>query len=491
MGQTLPDLLLFITNYTSGTYQEQEVETVLTQLKTLGRNQNVSNQFTSEILNTLISKFVLPPNDCIPATFVPKEPPIIVIESLTVIANALIINTSLLEKWHPNTQLFYYLLQLCDRIEVDEANVKNLYLFYRLLFLLTFKKFTPYASCQSDLLKRSTEVIDKKISHFEKFDLNIPMPKLAFIEFLKFFFNIVHFHPDEVKFKDSTFKVLISDILVHRINKPTSENFDISRYIFNVLMCLPAQIWFENALVTVDARKDALGAVLAHCRFLTEPDTKDLYMTEVALSPALTCLQLIVSYLWSNSTVNSDEIEELKKLTRTQLFPTSEDRRLGVGQATTSSLASRFVALTSESTLFNTNRIAQEIYWQMCNFDADEVTSIMGFGFGSAYLTSTFLNGGDKSTKSDTKHPPKSSRITEVTDKYKKAPVNINPITGQYKSVEDDAKERAQLRAEWDALSNAEKQQESEKLYGLFEKLKKNGIFQVQNNPFDSSNLEK
>lgn len=467
------------------------METVLTQLKTLGRNQNVSNQFTPEILNVLISKFVLPPNDCVSATFVPKEPSIIVIESLTIIANALIINTSLLKKWHPNVQLFYYVLQLCDRIEVEEANLKNVYLFYRLLFLFTFKKLTPYASCQSDLLKRSTEVIDNKISHFEKFDLNSQMPKLAFIEFLKFFFNIVHFHPDEVKFKDSTFKVLISDILVHKINKPTSENVDISRYIFNVLMCLPAHTWFENALMTADARKDALSAVLVHCRFLTEPATKDLYMTEVALSPALTCLQLIVSYLWSNNTENSDEIEELKKLARTQLFPTSEDRRLGVGQATASSLASRFVGLTSESTLFHANRIAQEIYWQMCNCNADEVTSIMGFGYGSAYLASTFLDGGDKSTKSDTKRPPKSPRIVEVTDKDTKAPGTINPVTGQYKSLEDDAKERARLRAEWDALSDAEKQQESEKLYGLFEKLKKNGIFQVQNNPFDSSNLEK
>ena len=67
----------------------------------------------------------------------------------------------------------------------------------------------------------------------------------------------------------------------------------------------------------------------------------------------------------------------------------------------------------------------------------------------------------------------------------------LTPSRGRPMNPEEDSRERERLRAEWDKLSDTEKQQESEKMYGLFEKLKKNGIFKIQNNPFDSSNFEK
>ncbi|KAF5098932.1 hypothetical protein DV451_003186 [Geotrichum candidum] len=132
----------------------------------------------------------------------------------------------------------------------------------------------------------------------------------------------------------------------------------------------------------------------------------------------------------------------------------------------------------------------------MCGCDANEVSSIMGFGYGSSYLANTFIAGSDNTNKNG-KSPASKSSITEVQpdndhhDHQQQPQQGINPITGQAMNPEEDSRERERLRAEWDKLSDTEKQQESEKMYGLFEKLKKNGIFKIQNNPFDSSNFEK
>lgn len=496
MERSFSEIVAFITDYVAAPGQEQEVESVLTQLKVLGRDPSISNQLTPAILDTITRKFVLPQDESPSIVSTPREPTPTIVEALTIIANALVINNSLLKEWHPHPQLLSYVLQLYDKMDVQEVDLRKAYLFGRVLFLLTFDGLASYTASRSDLVAKSYEVMDAKMHQFEQLDLNDQMPKLAFIELLKFFFNLVHFHLVEAKPKDSTLRALASEILVNKIGTPSARNFDISRHIFNGLMCLPGDIWFGRALESGDCRANVLNAVLMHCRFLTEPATKDLYMNEASLSPALTCLHLIISYLWDSGAVINDEIEKLRQLARTQLFPTSEDRRLGIGKATKTSLASRLVALTSEPTLTNANRIAQEIYWQMCGCDANEVSSIMGFGYGSSYLANTFIAGSDNTNKNG-KSPASKSSITEVQpdndhhDHQQQPQQGINPITGQAMNPEEDSRERERLRAEWDKLSDTEKQQESEKMYGLFEKLKKNGIFKIQNNPFDSSNFEK
>jgi hypothetical protein len=493
MGRSFPEIVEFITNYAGGTGQEQEVVSVLTQFKVLGREPAISNQLTPAILDAITRKFVLPQDESVSIVSIPREPTTTIVEGLTIIANALVINNNLLKEWHPDPQLFSYVLQLYNKMNVQEGDLRKVYLFGRVLFLITFDGLSVYTSSQSDLIEKSTIVIDAKMCQFEWLDLNDQMPKLAFIELLKFFFNVVHFHPVEAKPKDSTLRALASKILVNKIGTPSAGNVDISRHIFNDLMCISGKIWFGRALENGDCRTNVLSSVLTHCRFLTDPATKNLYMNEASLSPALTCLQIIVSYLWASDTIINDETEKLRQLARTQLFPTSEDRRLGVGEAGASSLASRLVALTREPTLTNANRIAQEIYWQMCGRDANKVSSVMGFGYGSAYLASTFITGSGDSSKNDKSHASRLSTTDIKSDDndHHQQQKDINLVTGQTMNPEEDARERGRLRAEWSALSDAEKQQESEKMYGLFEKLKKNGIFQIQNNPFDSSNFKK
>ncbi|KAI9489415.1 guanine nucleotide exchange factor [Zychaea mexicana] len=99
-----------------------------------------------------------------------------------------------------------------------------------------------------------------------------------------------------------------------------------------------------------------------------------------------------------------------------------------------------------------------ECLFVLCNEDATQLTQEVGYGNAIGFLVNRGI----------AVEPPRGS---DANDPNKQ----INPITGQYVSAEEAA---GPSLAE---MTDEEKEREAERLFVLFERLKKNGIIQAEN----------
>lgn len=460
-------------------------EVQLDRLKALGREASISNRLTCGILDDIVDKFIL--NEVSQNA---------TMEGLTIIANGLVLNQALLAKWNPK-KAFPVVLK---EFEKADRSLKENYLLGRLLFLFTFNGAPLSNALLDDCVNVVDQKMDKSLDNVHSLastvDIN-PMLRLSFIELMKFSFNLVHHYPEQV-LKTVQTKVIgkVSHVLMH-IKPIAAENVDITRYIFNTLMCVPVESWFANP----KQQPVILTNILEFGKQVTNRSSAQFH-SEHTMSPCFTCLEMIVSYIWTTMP-SSDQSKELKAIARKYLEPTEEDRQKAVGN--TNSLASNLLHLANDISLQSCNRLVQEVYLVIFDRDQQKLTEVMGFGFASRFLGLTGLESaveetslGGKIEEQPDEIEPETVTSTSSGTKSTDTPVPslqnpnsplssstqsqaINPITGQYLSAELEDARKQQAQREWDAMTDAEKEQESERVLGLLERLKQNGIIQVAN----------
>lgn len=494
------EALEFIKSFNPAQYSAETVpnaEVQLDRLKALGREASISNRLTCEILDDIVGKFILN-----------EVSQYATMEGLTIIANGLVLNQALLANWNPE-KAFPVVLK---EFEKADRSLKENYLLGRLLFLFTFNGILLADYLLDDCVNIVNQKLDKALDNVHSLASTVeinPMLRLSFIEVMKFAFNLVHHYPDRVLllFRNEVIGK-VSHVFMH-IKPIAVENVDITRYIFNTLMCVPVESWFDNE----KHQPIILTNILEFGKLVTDRSSPQFH-NEHTISPCFTCLEMVVSHVWT-SMPGSAESRKLKSIARKYLEPTEEDRQKAVGN--TDSLASNLLHLTNVIGLQSCNRLVQEVYLVIFDRNQQRLTEDMGFGFASRFLGLTGLEPAVEETSLDQRPETQFDKTTSKTElktatssgskpetldspgsslQASNSPLSqssqpqpqpkpqaqpTNPITGQYLSAELHDTRKQQAQREWDAMTDAEKEQEGERVLGLLDRLKKNGIIQVAN----------
>ncbi|KAG2222072.1 hypothetical protein INT45_007958 [Circinella minor] len=242
-------------------------------------------------------------------------------------------------------------------------------------------------------------------------------------------------------------------------------------HALHVLMQFPYTImresWYANAKVrelheTLEVGRDIvstrfcemLEGALAYLIPSGDPDDLDTtspsspaanYNVDATLSPLILNIRIVAAG-------EPHFVEYFKR----HMLPSETDRNLPVNRG--KSTSSQLIRLMTSTMLPQTRDAICECLFVLCNEDASQFTQEVGYGNAIGFLVNRGI----------AVEPPQGS---EADDSNKQ----INPITGQYVSAEET---NGPSLAD---MTDEEKEREAERLFVLFERLKKNGVISVEN----------
>ncbi|KAF1931415.1 uncharacterized protein M421DRAFT_347047 [Didymella exigua CBS 183.55] len=417
----------------------------LEQLKVYGRDPtNADPIFTQDGLRTL-GRFAFKEKD----TAVSQE-------ALRCIANALLLQQKA-------RQILVDLGHGSDAAEKFKSeSIDDEFLLSRILFLTTYGANLDYTELVNE--HHLADSINAALQrHADRYteprrrtkEHAAPMDLMALSETLKLLFNITHFHPDLSQHFTSSITHIFK-ILLHR-DAPTNP--------------LDAPISFLiNALLNL-VREEGTGSA-------TQPHDPDLHAALFpSLEPSINTTHLttildnaIQSYPASELDATISPLLTLLRRTyelapsdvqiamQSRLLPSDSDRTQPLGK--TSSLPSRLLNLsTSAQTPALRDSIAAFMY-ELSSKDAATYVANVGYGYASGFLLSKNI-------------PMPESAIKDAGLAGGSRAVPVNPITGQRLDKEQPV--------EMPEMSQEEKEREAERLFVLFERLKKTGVVNVKN----------
>ncbi|CAO3596254.1 unnamed protein product [Absidia cylindrospora] len=153
----------------------------------------------------------------------------------------------------------------------------------------------------------------------------------------------------------------------------------------------------------------------------------------------------------------------LRPLIADNLLPQQSDRMVPVNQG--KGLPAYLIRLMTSAMLPQTKDAVCETMFVLCDEDATQFTQKVGYGNAIGYLVN----------KGIAMEPPQEHQQDNIEENEDSENSIINPITGQYVAAERD---QGPALAD---MTDEEKEREAEKLFVLFERLKKTGIIDVEN----------
>ncbi|KAF1347691.1 guanine nucleotide exchange factor [Delphinella strobiligena] len=151
--------------------------------------------------------------------------------------------------------------------------------------------------------------------------------------------------------------------------------------------------------------------------------------------------------------------DSLKSHLRTLFLPSDEDREVVLGKG--NSLPSRLLALFNDVRAPNLKELLPALYFDLSNKDATEFTRNVGYGLAAGH------------TGIDNASNAQGSRSDQGQDIPETSYGDLNPITGQRRDKEP--------QSSLPDMTEEEKEREAERLFVLFERLKKTGVMTVEN----------
>lgn len=156
---------------------------------------------------------------------------------------------------------------------------------------------------------------------------------------------------------------------------------------------------------------------------------------------------------------------------RTALLPSNAERAQPLGKS--DSLASYLLRLSTSPAAPNIRESVSSLLFELSDSDATTFVRNVGYGFASGYLMTHNIpipSTTPSTTCTSNSHPQQDlgEKVTTTTSGEE-----INPITGQRRDMEP--------RDEGPEMTDEEKEQEAEKLFVLFERLKATGVVEVVN----------
>lgn len=397
------------------------IEHSLRELKQHGRSQATSANITTYITSTLIRSFVVKP---------PSQTA--KIQALTIIANALVLNSELLESFDPN-QFGLVNIVLSDYNNTYDDT--SLYLYGRLLFLFTFKGYPL------NLKHDCFQIIQPKLIR----SLHSTSHQ-ATIELLKFIFNLLH-HPSyltllhSIELKTEIFSSLLA------LLEPDNP---INKDLLNVLSLFSSSYWNTpiHSIVPATNNRGKNSTSLKRIRkAITITSCWSNATIEESTYPPNSLFiyfDSILSFIYNqNSSIFVDLTPALTCLYNLIRPISSNHYHLLLARLDNETLKNHLVFEASLSP--ETSNLVYEIYALLLNNDSELLTAMLGISFTNQRLAATRKNSEFSIFEEDYIFSRRHSAATTYTNES-----GLASLPG---------------------LSEREKEEEAEKLFRVFERL--------------------
>ncbi|KAK0618385.1 guanine nucleotide exchange factor [Bombardia bombarda] len=334
--------------------------------------------------------------------------------------------------------------QACERLKND--NREDEFLVSRIIFLTTYGTTINLQGlidnhgladtiCQN-LARHTTQPSSKAPVD--------PMTDMALAETLQLLFNITRFCGDRIDAFAPAVHHLVT-LLCQQDIRPTGAPLDqYFKPIIHALMNLKFDGEGAQESLFPKSEPDSVANRLIHLL-----DLAMKFYAEKDLEQTVSPLALVVLSLYEHAP------DDVRQLMQDKLLPTEEDREKVLGRGDT--LASRLLQNSTNAIAPELRKAISHLLFDMSDKDASKFIKNVGYGYASGFLFQNNIPIPDQTG-------------SEPVGSEEKA---TNPITGQFLDSEKfpDVPE----------MSEEEKEREAERLFVLFERLKKNGVISVQN----------
>ncbi|KAK3987053.1 guanine nucleotide exchange factor [Cladorrhinum sp. PSN332] len=426
-----------------GTLQPEKRDTLLEELKIYGRDPNFAGPiFTKDGIKTLARHAFDSSSDTTAQN------------ALRVLCNALLLK--------PDTRQSFvstgYEVKACKRLQND--NPDDEFLISRLLLLSTYgtnidmprlvEEHQLAETLANNLARHAARLSSDSAS---KANAN-PMVDMALTETLKLFFNATQYAPNN----NSSFEPAIPHIIaiLRSLDLPSQQTKSPLDPPFGLLINALMNLKFSS-----NTAKDAvyppsspsgvadrlIQLLVLSMKAYSNPDLEQI------VSP-LVCIL---------STVHENAPDPVQKSIRDALLPTEADREDVLGKADT--LPSRLLRNWTNPEAPELGKAISHLYFDISDKDPNKFVKNVGYGYASGFLFQKGINIGPDAI-GDGEEAEGSDGVREI-----RRPVN--PITGQFLDTEKPV--------QMPEMTDEEKEREAERLFVLFERLKKTGIIDVQN----------
>jgi hypothetical protein len=275
------------------------------------------------------------------------------------------------------------------------------------------------------------------------------MDDMALTETCKLMFNIAHFYPDLNTTFSKSIPSLVQILYRSKITNPPLDT-PLSAVI--------------NALINLDLPEKS-GHHFSHSSLFPKSDPKGLSehivnILDAAISyykdseldqsaaPVLTLIRKIYEIAPEN----------VKKHIEFLLLPTDAERSKPLGKSDT--LSSRLLRLSTSAHTPTLRTSISAMMFELSGEDSSKFVHNVGYGFAAGFLMSQGM-------------PVPENAGEAVAEGGAEGGARINPITGQRldQEIHDDGP----------PMTDEEKEREAEKLFVLFERLKRTGVVDVVN----------
>lgn len=330
-----------------------------------------------------------------------------------------------------------------------------------MLFLLTYN-----TSCDFAALVKHHSLADSMVQnlrdHSRAFSdsgrsksRTSPMEDMAMIETLKLMFNLTYYHPNLTSEWTPAIEPLINLLLHYPI--PTKPLQPPITYMLNALMNLDLDATDGGSASEKEASKSPLfpsadpESVLRRLTSILLQAIREHPVRELDEAAASLCTILRRAYELASP--------DMKLWMQHTLLPNDADRSRPLGQGDT--LSARLLQLSISPNLPTLRENIASLLFELSDKDANKFIENIGYGYASGFLTSHNITIPASAIESD--------------QSATKSGADVNPVTGQRRSAEE------QERPQTDDMTEEEKEREAERLYVLFERLRATGVVNVKN----------
>ncbi|KAK7743570.1 hypothetical protein SLS53_004105 [Cytospora paraplurivora] len=348
-----------------------------------------------------------------------------------------------------------YEAKACEQLKRDTWDDE--FLCSRVIFLTTYGSNIDLAKLIDEYGLAET-IIGKLARHAElatgsgKATVD-PMQDLALADTLKLMFNVTHFYRSSV----DTFAPAVPSIVTMLQKRDPAPSRPLDGFYGNLINALVnLKLDSKEAQTALYPEGEQQNSVVE--RLIDVLDRSMKAYSDNDLEQTATPL---VSVLRS---IHEGAPEPVRLFIRGKLLPTKEDREQILGRGET--LASTLLRNSTNPVTPQLRDAISHLLFEMSDKDASVFVENVGYGFASGFLFQNNIpvpgsvagggdgGGGSSGNGSDSTRP-------------------INPITGQYLDQETGP--------EVPEMTDEEKEREAERLFVLFERLKKTGIVDIQN----------
>ncbi|KAF3764544.1 hypothetical protein M406DRAFT_340128 [Cryphonectria parasitica EP155] len=342
-----------------------------------------------------------------------------------------------------------YVAKACAQLKRDTWDDE--FLVSRVIFLTTYgtnvelvKLIDGHGLAETIIARLAKHVEVAQRAGKEKAD---PMQDMALAEILRLLFNVAHYCPTRVDSFTPAVAHIVA-LITGRDLTPSQPLDGPFSALVNALINLKLEsAEAQSALYPEGDAQTSVVDRLVHLLDLSLAKYSDNEL-EQTVTPVFSVFRLLYQ----------SAPEPVKAFLRGKFLPTPEDRQKVLGRGET--LPARVLRNSTNALTPQLRDTISHLLFEMSDKDAHKFVDNVGYGFASGFL---FQN--------NIPVPQNASGGEETGIEIGSRP--INPITGQFLDRETgpDVPE----------MTDEEKEREAERLFVLFERLKKTGIIDIQN----------